>query len=73
MSLVFLNAYAQDKIINNDPAINRNEMGRFMSELMSDLLAVADGTDSAVRDEMIVSAGEIVTIDAKIPSPSLVG
>lgn len=48
-------------------------MGRFMSELMSDLLAVAAGTDSAVRDEMIVSAGEIVTIDAKIPSPSLVG
>lgn len=73
MSLVFLNAYAQDKIINNDPAINRNEMGRFMSELLSDLLAVAAGADSAMREQVIVDVGEIVAADAKIPSLPLLG
>lgn len=68
-SLVILNAYAQDKIINNDPARNRKLMGHFMDELI-DLPAAMAGIGSVAAGETMIVASKIVVIDGKVPNQS---
>lgn len=59
-SLVILNAYAQDKIINNDPARNRNLKGHIMDELVGLPAAMAGIGDVATDESMIVSTKNVV-------------
>ena len=61
-SLVILNAHAQDKIINNDPVLNRNLAGLFMDESICNL-AVAAGTGNFAVGETMIVMRKIVSID----------
>ena len=61
-SLVILNAHAQDKIINNDPVLNRKLMGQFMDESIHNL-AVMAGMGSVASGKTIIDTGKVVVID----------
>jgi hypothetical protein len=61
-SLVILNARAQDKIINNDPVLNRKLAGHVMNEWIYNL-AVAAGIGSFLASETMIVARKIVVID----------
>ena len=61
-SLVILNARAQDKIINNDPVLNRKLAGHVMDGWIYNL-AVAAGIGSFLAGETMIVARKIVVID----------
>jgi hypothetical protein len=64
-SLVILNARAQDKIINNDPVLNRKLAGHFMDE-SSHSLAVKAGVGTVVAGDIVLDACKIVVTDRRI-------
>ena len=66
-SLVILNAHAQDKIINNDPVLNRNLAGHFMDESMHSL-AVAAGAGRIASGDIVFDARKIVVTDRRTSS-----
>ena len=68
-SLVILNSHAQDKIINNDPVLNRNLAGHFMDESIHNL-AVTAGAGPVVSGDIVFDARKIVVTDRRISSLS---
>jgi hypothetical protein len=68
-SLVILNAHAQDKIINNDPVLNRNLAGHFMDESIHSL-AVTAGVGTVASGDIVFDARKIVVTDRRISSLS---
>lgn len=68
-SLVILNAHAQDKIINNDPVLNRNLAGHFMDDSIHSL-AVTAGVGTVVSGDIVFDARKIVVTDRRISNLS---
>jgi len=68
-SLVILNARAQDKIINNDPVLNRNLAGHFM-DVSIHSLAVTAGSGTVASNNIVFDARKIVVTDRRISSLS---
>ncbi len=68
-SLVIPNAHAQDKIINNDPVLNRNLAEHFMDESIHSL-AVAAGIGTVMSGDIVFDARKIVVTDRRISSLS---
>jgi len=63
--LVIPKALPHSEITNNDPAINRNETGRFMIRL-NELLAAAADIGGAAAGQTVCQADGIVAFGGKI-------
>jgi len=69
-SLVILNERAQDKIINNDPVLNRNFGGAFFMDESIHSLAVTAGAVTVASGDIVFDTRKIVVTDRRISSQS---